>query len=125
MEGIRRYPFDNILMAMNAADPHHHSLAEALLPLAVEQQMGIMWMKVPARGRLLATWSPHYGSSSYIQLDVNKEGDHQVIESIGGPGEDRTPDPMVAKHISAVLPTFAAVCEGLPTVAISLMVGIF
>ncbi len=25
MEGIHRYPFDTILMAMNAADPHHYS----------------------------------------------------------------------------------------------------
>ena len=29
MEGIRRYPFDTILMAMNAADPHHYSFNDA------------------------------------------------------------------------------------------------
>ena len=58
MEGIRRYPFDTILMAMNAADPHHYSFSEALLPLALERQMGIIGMKVPARGRLLSTWTP-------------------------------------------------------------------
>ncbi len=58
MEGIRRYPFDTILMAMNAADPHHYSFSEALLPLAVERQMGIIGMKVPARGRILSTWTP-------------------------------------------------------------------
>jgi len=58
MEGIRRYPFDTILMAMNAADPHHFSFNDALLPLAVERQMGIIGMKVPARGRLLSTWTP-------------------------------------------------------------------
>jgi aryl-alcohol dehydrogenase-like predicted oxidoreductase len=28
------------------------------LPLAVEKQMGIIGMKVPARGRLLAGWTP-------------------------------------------------------------------
>jgi hypothetical protein len=43
----------------------------------------------------------------------------------GGPEGARTPDVMVAKHIPASLPTFAAVCKGLPTVAISLMGGIF
>ncbi|MGO8786439.1 MAG: aldo/keto reductase [Terriglobia bacterium] len=58
MEAIRRYPFDTILMAMNAADPHHYSFSEALLPLAVERQMGIIGMKVPARGRILSTWTP-------------------------------------------------------------------
>jgi uncharacterized protein len=58
IECIRRYPFDTILMAMNAADPHYYSFNEQLLPLAVERQMGIIGMKVPARGRLLSSWTP-------------------------------------------------------------------
>ena len=58
MECIRRHPFDTILMAMNAADPHHFSFNEQLLPLAVEKQMGIIGMKIPARGRILSTWTP-------------------------------------------------------------------
>jgi hypothetical protein len=58
MECIRRHPFDTILMAMNAADPHHFSFNQELLPLAVERQMGIIGMKVPARGRILSTWTP-------------------------------------------------------------------
>ena len=47
-----------ILMAMNAADPHHYSFNEQLLPLAVEKQMGIIGMKIPGRGRILSTWTP-------------------------------------------------------------------
>jgi aryl-alcohol dehydrogenase-like predicted oxidoreductase len=58
MEGIHRHPFDTILMAMNAADPHHYSFDDALLPLAVERQMGIIGMKIPGRGRILSTWTP-------------------------------------------------------------------
>lgn len=58
IEGIRRFPFDTILMAMNAADPHHFSFNAELLPLAVERQMGIIGMKVPARGRILSSWNP-------------------------------------------------------------------
>ncbi len=58
MEGIRRHPFDTILMAMNAADPHHYSFNDELLPLAVEKQMGIIGMKIPGRSRLLSTWTP-------------------------------------------------------------------
>ncbi|MGD0831584.1 MAG: aldo/keto reductase [Terracidiphilus sp.] len=58
MECIRRYPFDTVLMAMNAADPHHYSFNQELLPLAVEKQMGIIGMKIPARGRILSTWTP-------------------------------------------------------------------
>ncbi len=58
MEAIRRHPFDCILMALNAADPHHFSFEDQLLPLAVEKQMGIIGMKVPARGRILSSWTP-------------------------------------------------------------------
>jgi uncharacterized protein len=58
IEAIRRHPFDTILMAVNAADPHHYSFSEQLLPLAVEKQMGIIGMKVPARGRILSSWTP-------------------------------------------------------------------
>jgi hypothetical protein len=58
LEGIRRFPFDTILMAVNAADKHHLSFTEKLLPVAVEKQMGIIGMKIPARGRILAGWTP-------------------------------------------------------------------
>ena len=58
VEAIRRHSFDAILMAVNAADRHHFSFMDTLLPLAVEKQMGIIGMKVPARGRLLQTWNP-------------------------------------------------------------------
>jgi uncharacterized protein len=58
IEAIHRHSFDTILMAVNAADPHHYSFSEQLLPLAVEKQMGIIGMKVPARGRILSSWTP-------------------------------------------------------------------
>jgi hypothetical protein len=55
---LDRFPFDQILMALNAADKHHLSFEEKLLPLAVEKQIGIIGMKIPARGRILASWKP-------------------------------------------------------------------
>jgi hypothetical protein len=58
VEAIRRFEFDTILLAVNAADPHHLSFSRQLLPLAVEKQMGIVGMKIPARGRILSSWSP-------------------------------------------------------------------
>jgi uncharacterized protein len=58
IDAVNRYPFDTILMAMNAADSHIHSFTDQLLPLVVEKQMGIIGMKVPSRGRLLSTWTP-------------------------------------------------------------------
>jgi len=58
IDTVKRHPFDTILLALNAADVHIHSFTEQLLPLAVEKQMGIIGMKVPARGRLLSSWTP-------------------------------------------------------------------
>lgn len=51
-KGIERYPFDTILMALNAADKHKASFIDNLLPVAVEKQMGIIGMKIPSRGRI-------------------------------------------------------------------------
>jgi hypothetical protein len=58
MEAIRRFPFDAALVALNAADPHHHSFASELLPLLVERQMGVIGMKITGRSRLLSSWTP-------------------------------------------------------------------
>jgi aryl-alcohol dehydrogenase-like predicted oxidoreductase len=55
---MRRFPFDTVLMAVNAADAHHFSFMEKLLPLALEKQMGIIAMKVTGRSRILSSWTP-------------------------------------------------------------------
>ena len=74
MQCLNRFPFDQILMALNAADKHHLSFQENLLPLAVEKQLGIIGMKIPARGRILASWKP----------DPDKHGGFEGTAS--GPG---------------------------------------
>lgn len=51
-KAIRRYEFDAVLMALNPADRHRLSFIQTLLPLANEKKMGIVGMKIPARGRL-------------------------------------------------------------------------
>lgn len=51
---IERYDFDAVLMALNAADKHHNSFIEKLLPTAVEKNMGIIGMKIPARDRIFS-----------------------------------------------------------------------
>jgi len=58
MECIRRFSFDTALMGLNAADKYYYSFAKDLLPMAVEKQMGIIGMKVMARGRILSSWTP-------------------------------------------------------------------
>ncbi|HCC70622.1 MAG TPA: aldo/keto reductase [Bacteroidales bacterium] len=47
-----RYDFDNVLVAINAADKHYNSMIEKFLPVAVERKMGIVGMKIPARDRI-------------------------------------------------------------------------
>ena len=56
IDAIERFPFDTVLLALNAADPFHLSFKEKLLPLAVEREMGIIGMKIPARGLILSSW---------------------------------------------------------------------
>lgn len=49
---IERFPFDTVLMALNPADRHRLSFIERLLPLANKKGMGVIGMKIPARGRI-------------------------------------------------------------------------
>ncbi len=58
IEGLQRYPFDTILMALNAADVHYLSFIRYLLPEAQKRGMGIIGMKIATRGRILSTWEP-------------------------------------------------------------------
>ena len=58
IECINRFAFDTVLMGVNAADKYYYSFEKDLLPLAVEKQMGIIGMKVMARGRILSSWTP-------------------------------------------------------------------
>jgi aryl-alcohol dehydrogenase-like predicted oxidoreductase len=51
--GLRRYPFDTILIPINAADKHNPtSFIQTVLPVAQQQNTGVIAMKVPAYGRL-------------------------------------------------------------------------
>jgi aryl-alcohol dehydrogenase-like predicted oxidoreductase len=52
LRGIQRFDFDTILMALNPADRHHLAFTEKLLPTANQKKMGVIGMKIPARGRL-------------------------------------------------------------------------
>ncbi|MGA7614995.1 MAG: aldo/keto reductase [Thermoanaerobaculia bacterium] len=71
LSAIRRFPFDTVLMAVNAADPHHLSFQEELLPLAVEKEMGIIGMKIPARGRILGALSMPEAMRYTLSLPVS------------------------------------------------------
>ena len=51
---IERFPFDTVLTALNAADKHIEPVIERLLPTAVEKNVGIVAMKIPARDRIFS-----------------------------------------------------------------------
>jgi aryl-alcohol dehydrogenase-like predicted oxidoreductase len=53
LEAMRRFAFDTVLVALNAADIHRLSFLRTVLPEARRQGMGVIGMKVCAQGRLL------------------------------------------------------------------------
>jgi len=53
VEAMRRYPFHTVLIPVNAADKHHpRPYFSLVLPLARQQDVGVIGMKVPAYGKL-------------------------------------------------------------------------
>jgi predicted aldo/keto reductase-like oxidoreductase len=58
LEAIKRYPFDTLLLALNAADVHYLSFKNYLLPEAQKRGIATIGMKVATRGRILSCWTP-------------------------------------------------------------------
>jgi aryl-alcohol dehydrogenase-like predicted oxidoreductase len=53
IEAMRRFDFDTLLVALNAADIHRLSFITSVLPEAARRGMGVIGMKVFAQGALL------------------------------------------------------------------------
>ena len=51
-QALRRYPFDTVLVALGAADRLVSGPEEALLPVAVERNVGVVAMKVLGHGEI-------------------------------------------------------------------------
>ena len=58
LEAMRRFPFDNVLVAVNPADSHNMPFVPTVVAEARRQGMGVVGMKVMAAGRLLAEAHP-------------------------------------------------------------------
>jgi aryl-alcohol dehydrogenase-like predicted oxidoreductase len=52
-QALKLFPFDTVLMALNAADIHRRAFLSSVLPQAQALGMGVIGMKVCAQGRLL------------------------------------------------------------------------
>ncbi len=53
LEAMRRFDFETVLVALNAADIHRLSFIKTVLPEAARGGMGVIGMKVAAQGALL------------------------------------------------------------------------
>ncbi len=82
LEAVKRYPFDTILMAVNAADRHYLSFVEHLLPACLERNMGIIGMKLATRGRLLSSWKPEPLEKQQERMRTAKPGTLTMQESL-------------------------------------------
>lgn len=76
---LQRYPFDTALVPINAADRHtQRPFITTLLPVAQQQQVGIIAMKVPAYGRLFKP-GVLAGMSEAIGYALSQAGVHTSI----------------------------------------------
>lgn len=82
LEAIKRYPFDSILLAVNAADVHYLSFKNYLLPEAQKRGIAIIGMKVATRGRMLSTWTPPPLEEQPERLRTPKPGTITIKEAL-------------------------------------------
>lgn len=82
LEAIKRYSFDSILLAVNAADIHYLSFKNYLLPEAQKQGIAIIGMKVATRGRMLSTWTPPPLEEQPERLRTPKPGTITIKEAL-------------------------------------------
>jgi aryl-alcohol dehydrogenase-like predicted oxidoreductase len=83
LEAIKRYPFDAILMALNAADIHYLSFKNYLLPEAQSKGIAIIGMKVTTRSRILSSWTPPpVEQQTDVRLRTPKPGTISIKEAL-------------------------------------------
>jgi len=82
LEAIKEYPFDQILLAVNAADIHYLSFKNYLLPEAQKKGIAIIGMKVATRGRMLSTWNPPPIDEQPKRMATNKPGTITIKEAL-------------------------------------------
>ncbi len=82
VDAMNMYPFDLILLAVNAADVHYLSFKNYLLPEAQRKGIAIVGMKVATRGRMLSTWTPPPIDEQPARLATPKPGNITIKEAL-------------------------------------------
>jgi aryl-alcohol dehydrogenase-like predicted oxidoreductase len=88
-EALRRYDFDTVLMALNAAqsaNPIAQCKMEAIpafeqsaLPVALEKKMGILSMKVMGQGMLVGSSSGQAAAAELLQFNLSQPAASVII----------------------------------------------
>jgi uncharacterized protein len=83
LEAIKRFPFDSLLLALNAADVHYLSFKNYLLPEAQKRGIATIGMKVATRGRMLSCWTPPpLGEQTDARLRTSMPGTISIKEAL-------------------------------------------
>lgn len=82
VEAMRRYPFHTALIPVNPADKHHPRPHSSLvLPLARQQNVGVIAMKVPAYGKLFQSGGLQ-GIQQAMGYTLSQPGVHCCVISV-------------------------------------------
>lgn len=87
LEAMRRFDFDTVLVALNAADTHRLSFARTVLPEAVRRGMGVIGMKVYAAGVLLREGANSLTSAEAMGYVLSLPGVSTVVIGCSSPQE--------------------------------------
>jgi len=81
-EALRRYDFDTVLMALNAAQSANPIAArkmepipafeQSALPVALQKNMGVLSMKVMGQGRLIGTGAGRASPAELLQFNLSQ-----------------------------------------------------
>ncbi|MGE5303246.1 MAG: aldo/keto reductase [Alphaproteobacteria bacterium] len=81
-EALRRYDFDTVLMALNAAQSANPTTArkmepipafeQSALPVALEKNMGVLSMKVMGQGMLIGTGAGRASAAELLQFNLSQ-----------------------------------------------------
>jgi aryl-alcohol dehydrogenase-like predicted oxidoreductase len=87
LEAMRRFDFDTVLIALNAADTYRLSFARTVLPEAARRGMGVIGMKVYAAGVLLRAGANSLTSVEAMGYVLSLPGVSTVIIGCSSPQE--------------------------------------
>ncbi len=87
LEAMRRFAFDTVLVALNAADVHRLSFAQTVLVEAARRGMGVIGMKVFAAGALIQGAPSPLSSAGAMGYVLSLPGVSTVIIGCSSPAE--------------------------------------